>query len=167
MLRVSTAQKVWNFDFLRGLDRGYLDEISSEKYEKKCESFVHFTAKFEKLAKLASTLVLQLIGTLNSEMLLLSDGHLVMLKSHDVFFSSCRSVAIGVTAQVDALSIEMGIITTRRVRGAMAREDERKFGIKSVLALKIREARLYSQTRRSSRGTSISHTGPRIQPFPE
>lgn len=35
-----------------------------------------------------------------------------------------ESVAIGVTAQVDALSIEMGIITARRVRGAMAREDE-------------------------------------------
>ena len=47
MLRIPIARKVWVFDFLRGLAPGDLDEFSSEKYEKKRESFGHSPAKFE------------------------------------------------------------------------------------------------------------------------
>ena len=44
----STARKVWDFDFLRGLlAPGRLDGFSIEKNEKKRESFGHSPTKFE------------------------------------------------------------------------------------------------------------------------
>ena len=44
MLRISTTRKVWDFDFLRGLAPGPLDELSIEK---ESESFSHSPGKFE------------------------------------------------------------------------------------------------------------------------
>ena len=91
MLRISTTRKVWDFDFLRGLAPGPLDELSIEK---ESESFSHSPGKFEggamrffcggggggggitrgnhpaleQFKKLASTFVLLLRGTVNSEL---------------------------------------------------------------------------------------------------
>ena len=41
------AQILWDFDFLRGLAPGRLDGFSIGRYEKNCESFDLYAAKFE------------------------------------------------------------------------------------------------------------------------
>ena len=46
-LRIAVARILWDFDFLRGLAPGRLDGFSIGRYEKNCESFDLYAAKFE------------------------------------------------------------------------------------------------------------------------
>ena len=47
LLRIPVAQILWDFDFLRGLATGHLDEFSIGRYEKNRESLDLYAAKFE------------------------------------------------------------------------------------------------------------------------
>ena len=80
MLRILTVQKLWDFNFLRGLAPGLLDKYLIGRYEKKRESFDLFAAKFESGAmrfsggkspkhcqNMDSTFVFLILGTVNGK----------------------------------------------------------------------------------------------------
>ena len=47
LVRIPVTRILWDFDFLRGLAPGRLDGFSIGRYEKNCESFDLYAAKFE------------------------------------------------------------------------------------------------------------------------
>ena len=89
LLRIPAARILWDFNFLRGLAPDLLDGFSIGRYEKKRDVFDLFAVKFESRAmpfygeknapalepfqNKDSSLVLQLLGTVNGELKLLQN----------------------------------------------------------------------------------------------